>query len=60
MWYLVCVLIGLILGYVIKDLISPELVIKGKVKQKGEGNSLSLKNRLNLAKNRRSKRNNNK
>lgn len=50
MWYLVCILIGLILGYVIKDLISPEITIKGKVKQKGKGNYLSVKPFLKLRK----------
>lgn len=43
MWYLVCILIGLIIGYAVKDLISPEIVIKGKIKQKGRDNSIMFK-----------------
>ena len=41
-WYL-WLIIGLFIGYVIKDLISPEIVIKGKIKQKGRGNNLVVK-----------------
>lgn len=41
-WYF-WLLIGLFGGYIFKDLISPEVVIKGKVKQKGRNNNLTVK-----------------
>lgn len=52
MWYFICFLAGLLIGYVIKDLISPEIVIKGKVKQKGRGNNLTVKPDIEVKKRR--------
>jgi len=52
MWYLVCILVGLIIGYVIKDLISPEIVIKGRIKQKGSNNNLTVKPNVKVKKQR--------
>lgn len=52
MWYFICILIGLIIGYVIKDLISPEIVIKGKIKQKGRNNKLTVKPDIKVKKQR--------
>lgn len=55
-WYYILafgLLIGFALGYATKDLISPEIVIKGKIKQKGKGNSLTVKPNIEVKKQRR-------
>ena len=51
-WYLVCFLLGIVAGLIIEDQFSTETKIEynGKVKQKGENNTIFLKQEPNQGK----------
>jgi len=42
MLYIICILAGVIIGYVIKDIMPPDVIYKGKFKQKGTNNVMSV------------------
>jgi len=41
-WYIVCFVIGIIAGYIVKDLMPADIQYKGKFKQKGTNNIMSV------------------
>ena len=41
-WYIVCFAIGIIIGYIIKDLMPADIQYKGKIRQKGENNRIII------------------
>ena len=42
-WYIVCLCVGIILGMLIEDITSTEVKYEGKIKQKGQNNSIQIK-----------------
>ena len=55
-WYLVSVLVGLIIGLIISRYLPAMVQFKGRIKQKGRNNNLSVKPDIKVKKRRLFKR----
>ncbi len=49
-WYLVSGLVGLVIGLIISRFLPAMIQFKGKIKQKGKGNSLTVKPNIEVKK----------